>query len=159
MKVEDIEMMPRRGTMMSAGYDIYSPEEYELRPGEWTVIDTGVSFDGSEYPYFCHQGRPIPLDGYAHTVCVTYPTKWFMAIVPRSGLSFKYGLRIINTVAVIDMDYRDTIKLKITVEEPYTLSKGERFAQGIFLPFCTLSEEIDPPIQEREGGFGSTGRM
>lgn len=158
MKVMDEKMMPRRSTLMSAGYDIYSPEEYELRPGEWTVIDTGVSFDGSEYPYFMHQGRPIPLDGYAHTVSVTYPTKWFMAIVPRSGLSFKYGLRIINTVAIIDMDYRDTIKLKITVEEPYTLKKGERFAQGIFLPYCIMSGEITP-TDKRESGFGSTGRM
>ena len=157
MKVEDLEMMPRRGTTMSAGYDIYSPEEYELRPGEWTVIDTGVSFDGSEYPYFCHQGRPIPQEG-VHTVKITYPTTWFMAIVPRSGLSFKYGLRIINTVAIIDMDFRDTIKLKVTVDEPYTLKKGERFAQGIFLPYCIMSNEIDV-IQEREGGFGSTGRM
>ena len=150
-------MMPRRGTVMSAGYDIYSPAEYELRPGEWTVIDTGVSFDGSEYPYFCHQGRPIPQEG-VHTVRITYPTTWFMAIVPRSGLSFKYGLRIINTVAIIDMDYRDTIKLKVTVDEPYTLARNERFAQGIFLPYCIMSNEIDV-IQEREGGFGSTGRM
>lgn len=158
MKAEDIVMMPRRSTMMSAGYDIYSPEEYELKPGEWTVIDTGVSFDGSEHPYFMHQGRPIPDDGYPHTVQVTFPTKWFMAIVPRSGLSFKYGLRIINTVAIIDMDYRDTIKLKVTVDEPYTLKKGERFAQGIFLPFCIMSGEITP-TERRESGFGSTGRF
>lgn len=148
--------MPRRATYGSAGYDFYAPEDYQLIPGEWTTIDTGVRFDGSENPYFLHQGRPIPDDGYPHTVCVTYPTTWFMAIVPRSGLSFKYGLRIINTVAIIDKDYRDTIKLKITVDEPYTLKKFERFAQGLFLPFCIMSGEVKP-TDERVGGFGSTG--
>ena len=81
-----------------------------------------------------------------------------MAIVPRSGLSFKYGLRIINTVAIIDQDYRDTIKLKVTVEQSYTLKKGERFAQGIILPFGIMSGEI-VPTESRNGGFGSTGRV
>lgn len=155
MKCDTYE--PKRATYGSAGYDFYSPEEYELKPGEWTTIDTGVRFDGSEHPYFCHQGRPIPDDGGVHTVCVTYPTSWFMAIVPRSGLSFKYGLRIINTVAIIDKDYRDTIKLKITVEEPYTLKKGERFAQGIFTIYGVLNAEIKP-TEARNGGFGSTGK-
>lgn len=155
---ETPETMPRRATLGSAGYDFYSPEEYKLFPGIWTTIDTGIKFDGTEYPYFTHQGRPIPDDGYPHTVCVTYPTSWFMAIVPRSGLSFKYGLRIINTVAIIDKDYRDTIKLKVTVEQSYTLKKGERFAQGIFLPFGIMSGEVKP-TESRNGGFGSTGQV
>ena len=157
MKCEADEMMPRRATHGSAGYDFHAPDEYKLFPGIWTTIDTGVRFDGTEHPYFCHQGRPIPDDGYLHTVRITYPTKWFMAIVPRSGLSFKYGLKIINTVAIIDNDYRDTIKLRVTVEESYTLKKGERFAQGIFLPFGIMENEIKP-TDSRNGGFGSTGK-
>lgn len=131
------EFVPKRATIGSAGYDFFSPDEYELKPGEWTTIDTKVRFDGEgDLPYL----------------------KWFMAIVPRSGLSFNYGLRIINTVAIIDMDYRDTIKLKITVEEPYRLAKGERFAQGILIPFGTFYGEIKPETT-RNGGFGSTGRV
>lgn len=131
------EFVPRRATIGSAGYDFFSPDEYDLKPGEWTTIDTKVRFDGEEdVPYL----------------------KWFMMIVPRSGLSFKYGLRIINTVAIIDMDYRDTIKLKITVEAPYRLAKGERFAQGIILPFGIFRDEIKPETT-RNGGFGSTGRV
>ena len=154
---ETPETMPRRATLGSAGYDFYSPEEYKLFPGIWTTIDTGIKFDGSEHPYFYHQGGPIPKKG-VHTAQVSYPTEWFMMIVPRSGLSFKYGLRIINTVAIIDKDYRDTIKLKVTVEQSYTLKKGERFAQGIFLPFGIMSGEI-APTESRNGGFGSTGRV
>lgn len=132
------DFIPRRATVWSAGYDFFSPDDYELRPGEWTVIDTGVRFESKMFGNtdLCH--------------------RWFMAIVPRSGLSFKYGLRIINTVAIIDMDYRDTIKLKITVDAPYGLTKGERFAQGILIPFGIFYDEITP-TKARIGGFGSTG--
>ena len=149
------EYIPKRATYGSAGYDFYSPEEYELKPGEWVTIDTGIRFDGTEGVHYSYMHRPIPKEG-VHTMCVEYPNQWFMMIVPRSGLSFKYGLRIINTVAIIDSDYRDTIKLKITVEEPYTLKKGERFAQGIITPWYSFNVEIQPE-RKREGGFGSTG--
>lgn len=150
------EFIPKRATCGSAGYDFFAPQEYELKPNEWTIIDTGVRFDGTESVHYTKMYRPIPKDGYAHTMCIEYPSSWYMAIVPRSGLSFKYGLRIINTVAIIDEDYRDTIKLKVTVEEPYTLAKGERFAQGIVHQFLTFDHEVQP-TQRRVGGFGSTG--
>lgn len=136
------DFIPRRATKGSAGYDFFSPADYELKPGEWTVIDTGVKIEGGLY---CQVHSNIP-------------DSWFMAIVPRSGLSFKYGLRIINTVAIIDMDYRDEIRLKITVDEPYVLQAGEKFAQGIVIPFGTFYGEKEPETT-RNGGFGSTGRF
>lgn len=135
MKYRTLE--PRRATIGSAGYDFYSPDRYELKPNEWTVIDTEVSLTDDD-------------------LCTDFG-RWFMMVVPRSGLSFHHGLRIINTVAVIDMDYRDTIKLKITVDKPYTLEANEKFAQGIILPFGVFNGEIKP-TSTRNGGFGSTGR-
>lgn len=129
---------PRRATKGSCGYDFYSPREYELMPGEWTTIDTGVRLTDDD-------------------VCEDFD-RWFMGVVPRSGLSFHHGLRIRNTIGVIDMDYRDTIKCKVTVDEPYTLEVGERFVQGIILPFGTLANEIKP-TENRKGGFGSTGKV
>lgn len=127
----------KRATLGSAGYDFTCPETVELKPGQWTDIDTGVRFDGSEEVF---------LD------------RWFMMIVPRSGLSNRYGFRIRNTVGIIDSDYRDTIKVLVTVDESYTLQKGERFIQGIVLPFRVFDDEIKP-TEERKGGFGSTGKV
>lgn len=128
---------PRRATIGSAGYDFYAPDNYYLMPDAWTLIDTQVAFTDDDQ-------------------CVDFG-HWFMAIFPRSGLSTRYGLRIINTVPIIDMDYRDTIKLKVTVDEPYKLMAGERFAQGIILPFGVFNGEMKP-VDTRNGGFGSTGR-
>lgn len=136
MKCKTLE--PRRATVGSAGYDLYAPNNYDLKPNEWTLIDTEVALTDEDQ-------------------CDSFG-RWFMAIFPRSGLSFNYGLRIINTVPIIDMDYRDTIKLKVTVDVPYRLVAGERFAQGIILPYGVLNGEIRP-TECRNGGFGSTGKV
>lgn len=128
--------VPKRATTGSAGYDFHAPKEYILTPWAWTTIETGIRL--SDYDQVKDMNR------------------WFMMIVPRSGLSFKYGLRIINTVAIIDQDYRGEIKLKIKVSKPYFLRKGERFAQGIILPYGVFDNE-NVPDAERNGGFGSTG--
>lgn len=138
----DNTILPRRATIGSAGYDFYSPYDVQLTPGIWTNIDTGVRLDGDEV-----------IDGNDERI-----RQWFMLIVPRSGLSNRYGFRIRNTVGIIDMDYRDTIKAKVTADVPYTLKKGERFMQGIVIPFGRFVREI-PPTNERMGGFGSTGRL
>ena len=127
---------PRRMTKGSAGYDFFSPNEYDLEPGKWTTIDTEVSLTNDDR-------------------CLNFGS-WVMLIFPRSGLSNRYGLRIRNTVGVVDMDYRDTIKCTVTVDEPYTIKVGERFIQGVIVPFGTFDDEIKP-IKDRIGGFGSTG--
>lgn len=129
---------PRRATKGSAGYDFYAPDNYLLKPMIWTTIDTEVAFTDDDF-------------------CTDFG-KWFMAIFPRSGLSTNFGLRIRNTVPIIDMDYRDTIKLTVTIDVPYELEAGERFAQGIILPYGVFVHEIKP-TETRNGGFGSTGKM
>ena len=149
---------PRRATIGSCGYDLYSPREYDLVPGVWTVIDTGVSLEDTDEVSF--KGYK-PVLGYGLSLIeikTCRASNWFMMVVPRSGLSFHYGLRIRNTVGIIDKDYRDTIKCSVTVDEPYTLEVGERFAQGIILPFGVFDNEIKP-TENRKGGFGSTGKV
>jgi len=128
----------QRATKESAGYDFSAPDDYDLVPGEWVTIDTGVKFTDD-----------------THT---TMQNRWVMLILPRSGLSVKYGLKLKNTVGVIDMDYRDSITITVTVEKPYKLLKGERFAQGIVLLFGTFVDE-EVPTSTRKGGHGSTGRL
>lgn len=142
MKAENT-IIPKRATFGSAGYDFCSPYDIQLTPGIWTDIDTGVRLDNEDCCLDCHN---------------EVIRRWFMLIVPRSGLSNECGFRIRNTVGIIDMDFRDTIKAKVTVDVPYTLKKDERFMQGIVIPFGRFVREI-PPTNERMGGFGSTGRL
>lgn len=128
-------------TKDSCGYDFYAPETIDMEPGVWYNIDTGVRFDGSECPTF---DKAVMLD-------------WFMMIVPRSGYGVKYGFKIRNTVGIIDKDYRDTIKACVSVDVPFRLEKGQRFMQGIVIPFGKIFNEI-PPTDTRTGGHGSTDK-
>lgn len=87
---------------------------------------------------------------------------WVLEIYPRSGLGIK-GLKIENTVPIIDQDYyyadnEGHILLKITNEsktkEPFKFIGGkDRIAQGLFKIYGTAGK---PNKQKRTGGFNST---
>ena len=84
-------------------------------------------------------------------------------MVPRSGLGFKYRLQLDNTIGIIDEDYAQSdneghIFLKITNDsrdgKTLELNKGDRFAQGILIPFGVVEDDNANGI--RNGGMGST---
>ncbi len=136
LPVEEIPL-PQRATAGSAGYDFICPAEVTLAPGEAATIPTGVR-------------------------CEMQPG-WVLMIFPRSGLGFKHQLRLANTVGVIDSDYfraanEGHIMVRIVNggDHTVTIARGERFCQGVFLPYG-LAEENEV-LADREGGFGSTGR-
>ena len=80
----------------------------------------------------------------------------------RSSTPLRKGLLIPNGVGVIDQDYcGEGDELKVQVfnfrEEAVTVMRGERIAQGIFIPVMRVNwDEVDEMGQGR-GGFGSTG--
>lgn len=148
MQSKDSDLMPKRQTIGSCGYDFCLPEDVTFEPGKWTDIDTGVSFNDGMQTCSSEIKNPIP----------TYlcPTRWFMLVVPRSSLGMKYGFRFANSVGIIDCDYRDTIKARITVDKELAMKKGERFMQGILIPYLVDYKE-EQPTKTRNGGIGSTG--
>ena len=127
-------IIPTRATKGSAGYDFHMPYDLELKPNVYYTIPTGI--------------RAKFIQGA------------FLAIVPKSGLGFKYGMRLANTIGIIDSDYYNSdneghIMIKFSVDRPLTLHKGDKFCQGIFILYgVTLDDDADGI---RNGGFGSTG--
>lgn len=128
------DILPRRSTFHSAGYDFIAPRDIEIKAGEWTVFDTEIYMSDS-----------------------TILPSQVLLLMPRSSLGFKYGFRLRNTIGVIDADYRDTIKASVTCDVDYTIRKGDKYMQGIVVNYYTISGEILPETQ-RNGGVGSTGR-
>ena len=122
--------MPRRATTGSAGYDFFTPVDVTLQPGETIKIPTGIRAEMQE--------------------------DWVLNLYPRSGLGFKYGFQFVNTIGLVDSDYRDAIRCKFTVRHPLDLVKGQKFMQGIIVHYKTFPEE-KAPVAVRKGGFGSTG--
>lgn len=128
--------LPRRATAHSAGYDFFTPTDVFLPPHGSAVIKTGV--------------RVLMQPG------------WVLLIYPRSGLGFRLGLHLANTVGVIDGDYANApneghimIKLTNPGDQSVTLQAGTAIAQGVFTPYGIT--EDDAQTAERQGGFGSTG--
>lgn len=130
--------IPTRATKMSAGYDFKIPFSIYLHKNESIVIPTGI--------------RCKMEDG------------WVLKLYPRSGLGFKYGMQLINTVGIIDGDYYNSdneghIMVKVYHKfDDYTIKLKQRqgFIQGLFVPFGIT--EDDNVEQERNGGFGSTDK-
>ena len=84
-------------------------------------------------------------------------------IRPRSGLSIKHGITLINCVGTIDEDYRGEVCVPIVniSNETYTIKPQERIAQMIIARVEQAEIEIVTELTETTrgaGGFGSTGK-
>lgn len=134
--------LPSYETTGAAGADVRASlgvgEKLLLKPGERVLVPTGLSM---EIPY-----------GYE------------VQVRPRSGLSFKTGLMVLNSPGTIDSDYRGEVKIILgnlgTKEE--IISHGDRVAQLVLAPvtqahYVVSSDELSETARGA-GGFGSTGK-
>ena len=84
-------------------------------------------------------------------------------IRPRSGLSIKHGITLINCVGTIDEDYRGEVCVPIVnvSNETYTIQPDERIAQMVIARVEQAEIKVAVELSETsrgEGGFGSTGK-
>ena len=95
-------------------------------------------------------------------ISVAIPVEYEIQIRPRSGLSAKNNISILNTPGTIDADYRGEIKVILINlgSEDFQVKRGDRIAQmSIHKVNSNEFEEVNK-IEEsnmREKGFGSTG--
>lgn len=135
-KLNDQAVIPKYASETAAGADLYSTSHTMIQPGTCVKIPTGLAME--------------------------IPDGWFGAIFPRSGLATKKGLRLANSVAVIDSDYRGEVLVPLYNDSPYPQEIGEgiRIAQMIIMPCPRISyievEELNE-TDRGSGGFGSTG--
>ena len=92
------------------------------------------------------------------------PEGYVGLVFARSGLACKNGLRLCNSVGVIDSDYRGEIKVVLHNDSEYVrgIKPGERVAQMIIMPYPKVTftevEELSDTVRG-ETGFGGTGRF
>ncbi len=139
-KLTDTAKIPERGTVYSAGYDLFADisEETEIGAGETRLIKTGVS--------------------------IAIPEGYFGGIFARSGLSLKEGLRPANCTGVIDADYRGEIMVSLHNDSAETrrIMPAQKIAQLIIIPFASVEFAETDELDETErgaGGFGHTGKV
>jgi len=83
-------------------------------------------------------------------------------IRPRSGLSLKHGISIVNSPGTIDSDYRGEIGI-ISInlgKNNFLIKRGMRIAQLVLQEVIRGDVEIVESLDEttrNSGGFGHTG--
>lgn len=85
-------------------------------------------------------------------------------IRPRSGISIKHGISLVNCVGTIDEDYRGEVCVPIInlSTEEYTIQPQERIAQMIIARVERAKIQVVQELSETAraaGGFGSTGKQ
>ncbi|MDG7055958.1 MAG: dUTP diphosphatase [Wolbachia endosymbiont of Meromenopon meropis] len=133
--------LPCYATKQSAGMDLYAAlnKSYILNPFERLLIPTGI--------------------------IIAIPSGFEGQIRPRSGLSAKYGITILNSPGTIDSDYRGEVKVCLINfnNQPYEIRRGDRIAQILITPVLRVILDDTKKINMKEtdrnvNGFGSSGR-
>lgn len=140
-EIYDNIQLPKRATTGSAGYDFFMP----------TFLASRYNPDKDRHEITIPTGIR----------CRMY-TGWVLQLYPRSGMGFKYGVRLSNSVGIIDSDYYNAeneghIMVKLVDVDCVSFKEGLAFCQGIFVPYgITIDDDTEG---QRTGGFGSTGNM
>lgn len=133
--------LPSYETALAAGADIRACLEHKdqliIRSGCRVLVPTGLAFQ-------------IP-DGFE------------VQVRPRSGLSLKTNLLVVNSPGTIDADYRGEIKIILGNfgDADEVINHGDRVAQIVLAPIYQANFEVVDSLdstQRGAGGFGSTGR-
>ncbi|MGH3087251.1 MAG: dUTP diphosphatase [Rubrobacteraceae bacterium] len=130
---------PSKAHMGDAGYDLRSVERIELPPGGRALVRIGIS--------------------------VAIPKGYAGFVLPRSGLSVKHGVSLVNTPGLIDSGYRGEIMVPLINHdrtETFEVEVGMRVAQLVFVRVGEADffevELLEESADGRgEGGFGSSG--
>ena len=131
--------LPSYSTALSAGMDIRANIDAPvcLKPLERTIIKTGLFIE--------------------------LPVGYEAQIRPRSGMTIKHGISVLNSPGTIDADYRGEIGVIVAnlSSEEYTIEDGERICQMVVAKHETVAWEAVEALTDTDrgaGGFGHTGK-
>ena len=130
-------VMPSRGSLDAAGYDITMPESGMIVYGEAKKVALGFAAE--------------------------VPAGYMAMLLPRSGVGFKKGLELHNTCGIIDADYRGEwfASLHIKTGMSFHWEAGEKLLQFILVTVHTPVLQLVDSVSDTErgaGGLGSTGK-
>ena len=132
--------LPKYETDLAAGADLRASlgigKKLSIKPGQRLLIPTGLSFEIEP--------------GYE------------VQVRPRSGLSLKTSLLVVNSPGTIDADYRGEVKIIMGNfgESDEVIEHGDRVAQMVLMPITQAKFEVVDNLSDTDrgtGGVGSTG--
>ncbi|MBQ5430159.1 MAG: deoxyuridine 5'-triphosphate nucleotidohydrolase [Lachnospiraceae bacterium] len=117
--------------------DLRAAKDYELKQGDFALIDLGIS--------------------------VELPQGYEMIIAPRSSTFKNFGVIQTNSIGVVDESYcgdDDVIMMPVLAMRDTTITVGDRVCQFRILRHQpqVVFEEVESLGNKTRGGFGSTGK-
>lgn len=146
--------LPTKAHYGDLGYDLYSLEDIELKPGQTTLVRTGIACN---FP-----------PGYGALIrdrssVATKRQLYVVAGVIDQGYTGEIRIAFYNpgTVSTAVIENLATGEQKTVVRDPErSFTKGEKIAQMILFPVVTIPVEEVTELQDSSrgaGGFGSSG--
>lgn len=134
-KLKPEAFLPQYAKAGDAGFDLFSCEDYQLKPMERHAFNIGL--------------------------CSEIPEGYYVKVSPKSGLAVKAGIDVL--AGTIDSSYRGEwgVVLINFGSEPYEFKTGDKLAQGVLLKVEEAEIVEADNLSETErgtGGFGSTGK-
>lgn len=137
---DDNLALPTYETADAAGADIRAcfenKDQMIIEPGQRVLVPTGLKFE--------------------------IASGFEVQVRPRSGLSLKTNLLVVNSPGTIDADYRGEVKIILGNfgTENEIIHHGDRVAQIVISPIIQAEFVMSHTLGETDrgaGGFGSTG--
>lgn len=135
-KLSDKAVIPNYQSAGAAGFDFVSAETVTIKGHETVIVKTDLAIE--------------------------LPTWLELQVRCRSGIAYKTPLIVKNAPGTVDSDYRGNIGIILhnLSDEPFTVTEGQRIAQGAIarVEQVEIIEATELSDTERgTGGFGSTG--
>ena len=127
--------VPSQKHASDIGYDISASDDVTLKTNEVTLVNTGIAI-----------GLPQQCAGF---------------VLPRSGLSTKYKITLINSPGLIDPGYTGELLVPLMNhgDKDYEIKAGDRIAQLVLINTHVVDFKVVDTLPETDrssGGFGST---
>ena len=168
---EDADLLPKRSTAASAGYDFTVAEDIVV-PSYWKILNNIIlpnnltdmkTYKLNEVAEFTkkYNFKPtlVPTGVKAYI-----PQDEYLQLSVRSSCPLKNWLILANGVGIIDADYYNNpdneghiyFQIINLFPEDILLKQGDKIGQGVFLTYDTTLD--DHAVEKRLGGFGSTSK-
>lgn len=178
--INELEPSPNKRAILDATFDFFYDvfDEAFARYHSYAFELPVKLEDGGQIPTYAHdtdacadiyasKDTIIPAHSISNKVPtglkIALPEGWVAKIAPRSSIGAKTGLRLSNSIGIIDADYRGEIGVLYDniSNSDYEIKAGDRIAQ-VWVErverFKPVLVDILPATERGEGGFGSTGK-
>lgn len=178
--INKVEPSPNKRALLDAAFDFfYDTFDKAFEKYHTYVFELPIKLEnGGQAPTYAHdtdacadiyasQDITLPAHSLSNKVPtglkIALPEGWVAKIAPRSSIGMKTGLRLSNSIGIIDADYRGEIGVLYDnlSDSDYVIKTGDRIAQmwvERVERFKPVIVDILPTTERGEGGFGSSGK-